>query len=295
MAVPRSLPAVLSALRCPLCGRELALSGSALRCPQRHTFNIARQGYLSLLADAKARSGDDDAMMIARDRFLGSGAYAPLRDAIVQAALGESGGPQTHRADGAHIVDAGSGSGYYLAGVLAANEGAETAGWGFGFDSAVRGARLTAKCHPRAVAATWDAFRPFPLADRCADIVLDIFSPRNPSEFARVLAPGGRLVVAHPRADHLAELRAAVPDMVGIDPEKERRLHAALDPLFTEDHRQELAFEVALTPDRAADLIGMTPSARHVSAADRSERLAAEGALPAAVTAAVTVSRWEPR
>ena len=43
------------------------------------------------------------------------------------------------------------------------------------------------------VADTWDGL---PLADGCVDLVQVVFAPRNPSEFARVLRPGGTLVVA---------------------------------------------------------------------------------------------------
>ena len=44
----------------------------------------------------------------------------------------------------------------------------------------------------------WDVFRPFPLADGVADVVLDVFAPRNPAEFHRVLRPTGRLIVVRP-------------------------------------------------------------------------------------------------
>jgi 23S rRNA (guanine745-N1)-methyltransferase len=45
-----------------------------------------------------------------------------------------------------------------------------------------------------------------PLADACADLMLDIFAPRNGAEFHRVLRPGGALLVVTPHPDHLAEL-----------------------------------------------------------------------------------------
>ena len=74
-------------LRCPRCQRPLAPAGSALRCPERHTFDIARHGYISLLGGGLARSGDDPEMARARERFLGSGAYARVREAVTGLAV----------------------------------------------------------------------------------------------------------------------------------------------------------------------------------------------------------------
>ena len=53
-------------------------------------------------------------------------------------------------------------------------------------------------------------FRPYPLADQSVDAVLNMFAPRNPGEFHRVLRPNGSLIVVRPTVDHLAELRIDV-------------------------------------------------------------------------------------
>ena len=74
-ALDRALPI----LRCPVCGETLARVGSSLRCPNRHSFDIARHGYASLLSDGRPRSGDDAPMARARLRFLAAGHFAPIR------------------------------------------------------------------------------------------------------------------------------------------------------------------------------------------------------------------------
>lgn len=249
---PASLTSWLDTLLCPQCGQALALSERTLRCPDRHSFDLARSGYLPLLSGAAATSGDDDDMARARDRFLATGAYAPVRELITDLL------PPGVRS----VLDVGCGTGYYLAGVLDSRPTAR----GLGMDTSVRALRFAARSHPRAAAASWDVFAPFPLRDHSIDLVLDVFAPRNPAEFARVLAPGGHLLVVRPRADHLAELRASVPGMVQLDPHKEARLHEVLDPLFTTEDTRELEVRIDLTAQSARDLIAMTPSARHVSA-----------------------------
>ena len=180
----------LDLLRCPVCQtRGLCTEEGALRCSAGHTFDIARHGYASLLTGARATSGDDPAMVRARNRFLSSGAYAPLRDTVARLAV-------PRRSEQTRIVDVGCGTGYYLAGVLDQLPGAR----GLGLDTSAHALRTAARVHDRAAAVAWDVFRPFPLADRVADVVLNVFAPRNPEEFHRVLRPSARLIVVRPPA-----------------------------------------------------------------------------------------------
>lgn len=279
---PRTLPAALTAvldlLRCPRCGERLAPTDGSLRCPVRHTFDVARAGYASLLTGTAATSGDDDEMARARDRFLDGGAYAPIRDLITELVAAHAGARSAEGAPPA-VLDVGCGTGYYLAGVLERLPSAR----GLGLDTSTRALRFAARAHERAAAASWDVFAPFPLRDAGVEVLLDVFAPRNPTEFARVLMPGGVLVVVRPAPDHLAELREVVPGMVSLDPHKEERLHRVLDPLFSTERTEELRYPVDLSTASARDLVRMTPSARHVDA----EQL--EASVPSEMTVTVSV------
>jgi 23S rRNA (guanine745-N1)-methyltransferase len=277
-----ALDLVLSLLRCPVCGEGLARADSALRCPSGHNFDIARQGYASLLTGTRPTSGDDAPMVRARHRFLEAGGFAPIRAAIAELATRPASPPAT-------VLEVGCGTAYYLAGVL---DGLPEAR-GLGLDSSARALRIAARAHPRAAAATWDAFRPFPVASASVDLVLDVFAPRNPGEFRRVLHPKGRLIVARPDDGHLAQLRNRVEQMVGIDPIKEERLHQALDPYFEVVDTERIEYTMALERSEVLDLVSMTPSARHLGADDL-DRVAA-GDLPKEVTVSVLTSAYRPR
>ncbi|MFV0131964.1 methyltransferase domain-containing protein [Streptomyces sp. HMX87] len=283
--MPESLPPALGLsldlLRCPTCRtRPLRPDRGTLRCPAGHTFDIARHRYAGLLTGTRATSGDDPAMARARDRFLSTGAYAPIRQGVAR--LAADAVPEQ-----ATVVDVGCGTGYYLAGVLDQLPGAR----GLGLDTSVRALRSTARAHARAAAVTWDVFRPFPLADGVADVMLNVFAPRNPAEFHRVLRPAGRLIVVRPTGRHLAELRRRLPAMVTIDPAKEQRLRQALDPFFEAAVTEQVEYPVTLAGREALDLVAMTPSARHLSPEDLDD----DGFLPDRVTVSVLATAYQPR
>ena len=247
-----TLESFLDLLRCPTCGACLDPDTGVLRCPSRHTFDISRHGYASLLTGARAISGDDAEMVRARGRFLARGKYGPIRRTVAQLAATAP--------EQSTVLDVGCGTGYYLAGVLETLPESR----GLGLDTSVHALRSTARAHQRAAAATWDVFRPFPIADGMVDVVLDVFAPRNPKEFHRVLHPDGRLVVVRPTGRHLVELHRHVPGMIAIDPAKERRLCKVLTPLFEVDGTELVEYATSLTGPELPDLVGMTPSARHL-------------------------------
>jgi 23S rRNA (guanine745-N1)-methyltransferase len=280
LALDPALGLILDVLRCPTCRGGLRVDQGTLRCAAGHAFDIARHGYAGLLTGTRATSGDDATMVRARARFLATGRYAPIRQAVARLAADSA--PERGT-----VVDVGCGTGYYLAGVLDQLDGAR----GLGLDTSARALRSAARVHERAAAANWDVFRPLPLGDEVADLLLDVFAPRNPVEFHRVLRPAGRLIVVRPSGRHQVELRDRLTAMVTIDPAKEQRLHRALDPYFGAVVTEPVEYTMALAERDALDLVEMTPSARHLSRSDLSDG----GPLPDQVTVSVLVTAYERR
>jgi 23S rRNA (guanine745-N1)-methyltransferase len=269
--------AVLPHLRCPNCWSPLVDAGTALRCPRGHSFDVARQGYAALLSGGTRHAGDSAAMIADRASFLAAGHYGFLADALAAAA--QSALPGERRL----VVDAGTGTGYYLARVLDALPGAA----GVGVDVAKPALRRAARAHPRAGAVLADLWARLPLADGCAGLVLDVFAPRNGAEFRRVLHPDGALLVVTPAADHLAELVEAF-GLLRVDSDKAERVGASLDASFTVASAATLRHRMQLGSAEVRTLIGMTPSARHVSP----DRVTASDLT---VTAAVILTTYHPR
>lgn len=270
---------VATLLRCPRCHTGVRADATVLRCQRGHQFDVGRQGYVNLLGTAPPATADTAAMVQARAQFLASGHYLPLAQAVC-VAVGPGEGP---------VVEIGAGTAYYLAAVLHARPRSV----GVAIDVSVPASRRAARAHRRIGAVVADAWGSLPLMDQCADAVLVVFAPRGGAEIARVLRPGGRLVVLTPAADHLGELVEPL-GLIGVDPRKDERLRAALDPWFVVREAVSVRFGMALDVADVEHLAAMGPSAFHTSPAERQRRVAAL-ALPASVTAAATLTTFCPR
>ena len=249
-------------LTCPICHAALALEGRTYRCDRGHAFDRAREGYVDLLPVGHGKSGitgDTREMARARQRFLAAGHYDPLRDRLiarVRAHLGGRGG----RAGGCPVVvEAGCGVGHYVGAIRKAVQGSVA----YGFDVSREALRLAARAHPDVVFAVNDVKHRLCLADASADVLLDIFAPRAPREFRRVLHGDGLLAVVIPGEEHLSELRDRYP-LLGIHPEKQARTVEQLAPAFRVAWEDALEWTTDLDADALADLVGMTPSAFHL-------------------------------
>ncbi|SDD31249.1 putative RNA methyltransferase [Actinokineospora iranica] len=267
---------VVPYLVCPHCGDGLVIDGGALRCGDRHSFDIARQGYVSLLRGAPTFTGDTPAMVEARAAFLGAGHYAPIVRALVAAAEPAPG----------CVVDIGAGVGHYLAAILDA--------WpdraGIALDAAKPALRRAARAHPRLGAVLCDAWQPLPIRTGSAGLAVNVFAPRNPAEVRRVLHPQGRMLVVAPTARHLAELVATM-GLLTVEEGKQDRVAAKLAPHFAPDGQVTVEFPMALPHRDVAALVGMGPSAFHAAADAFGERIAALPE-PVTVTGSVTVTAY---
>ena len=240
-------------LLCPVCGSFLRPDGRGLACASGHRFDAARQGYVNLLTGRGTPFEADSAAMVeARARFLAAGHYAPLRDAIADAAQRNAPEPRV-------IVDAGAGTGYYLRGLADRFPGALPVA----LDISKFALRRAARELPGGIALVWDLWRPLPLASGSADLLLNVFAPRNVDEFVRVLSPGGLLVVATPLPGHLAEAARLVP-MLEVPADKAQDLAGSLDGRLTEVERREVVHGMRLSPEELADVAAMGPAARHL-------------------------------
>ncbi|WP_353735614.1 methyltransferase domain-containing protein [Gordonia sp. (in: high G+C Gram-positive bacteria)] len=232
-------------------------------CAAAHSFDVAKQGYVSLL-DGRSRGlrSDTSTMVAARERVHGAGAFDPVAAAvaeIVSAVIAETVGPAGPvHPYGPVVADIGCGTGHYLAAVLDARPDAR----GIGIDLSKSCARATVRSHIRSAAVVADAWSGLPIRSSSVAAVLSVFSPRNVADFARILRPGGVVVTVTPEPGHLAEL-AGPMDMLRIAEDKDARLDADMAAQFEPPSARSLTYRVDASAALVADLVAMGPTAFH--------------------------------
>jgi 23S rRNA (guanine745-N1)-methyltransferase len=241
-----ALEAAAGVLACPHCGTALAIGPDAAACSDGHSFDRSRQGYLNLLGGPQPANADNAEMLAARGRVLDSGLF----DRVLQLVGTHARGPR--------VVEVGSGTAHYLAAAL----GDDPERRGVAVDISVAAGRIASRRDERIAAVVADAWRGLPLLDDSVDTVLSVFAPRNPAEFARVLAPSGRVLVLAPESGHLARLRRT-HGLLGIEPDKAQRLLATMAEFFDCTFTDRLLVGRPAAGALISDLIAMGPNAHH--------------------------------
>ena len=231
-------------LLCPVCGLELNMQGRQYVCAQKHSFDLARKGYVNLLTVQQKHSlnpGDTREQVLSRREFLEAGYYAPIARTLVDAAkeLGISG----------EILDVGCGEGYYSA-QLADALGANLTGLDISKE-AVRcaAAKYKGKLWLCATAAH------IPVEDESVDLLTSLFALTLPEEFRRVLKPGGYYFQVLAAEDHLLGLKGIIYDKLYF---KEKNTVPDL-PGFTRVNSIPIRFSFTVEGKQVQNLFSMTP------------------------------------
>jgi len=249
----------------------MEISGGAYICPNRHTYDIAKSGYVNMLPPSRGGvHGDDKLMVNARRDFLELGYYSPLRSALADAV-------REYVPDGGILCDAGCGEGYYTI-ELARARSLYALGIDLSRDAlALASKRFRAEKYTDAEFCAASVYE-LPLADSSCDAVTSVFSPYADREFARILNPGGILIRAIPLARHLWGLKGALYEKPY---ENEVQPYEADGWTLLSSREVKYDFTLKSSAEIAA-LLAMTPYYYKTSPQDR-ERLFA---LPSLVTEA---------
>ena len=231
-------------LFCPICGKPLREYDRALVCEDRHSFDIARQGYVNLLPVQQKHSknpGDTREQVLARRSFLESDIYAPICDALIDAAKAlHLTGP---------ILDVGCGEGYY-ASRLATALGAEL----IGLDISKEAVRCAAAKYKDARWLCATAAH-IPLASGSVQLLTSLFALTLPEEFSRVLSEDGYYFQVLAAEDHLLGLKSI------IYPELKHRVKDTVPELpgFALEKTIPIRFTFTVEGEQVQNLFSMTP------------------------------------
>ncbi|MEY4516443.1 MAG: hypothetical protein RL180_789 [Pseudomonadota bacterium] len=231
---------------CPVCKAPLSVGAKLWQCPQQHSFDVARDGYINLLPVQHKKSlspGDTADAVAARRAFLAAGHYQPLRDHVV-GLLADVAAQQ--------LLDLGCGEGYYTHAMRSVVPHV------LGLDIAKPAIQTAAK-RDKTVQWVVGSGAQLPLADASVDVVSSLFSPLPVAEMQRVLRVGGHVLVATPAPEHLWSIREALfGDVRAHEPDK---FLTHLAPAFALVSQTEIRVALHLPQTDLRHVIAMTPYA----------------------------------
>lgn len=222
-------------LLCPVCKRPLVREGRSYCCEMRHTFDLAKSGYLNVYRSNKADHGDNKQMVKARTLFLESSAYAFLAKRLCELLK-----------DRHSVVDLACGEGYYTNQL----QNPDIVGVDLSKDALNHAAKLNKQI-------TWLLASIFdlPLEDGCTDGVLTCFAPFAKDEISRILKKNGIFVFVTPGPKHLYEMKEVLYETPYLNSEKE------LDTSLTLIHQETISAPFICDTEHLLALFAMTPYA----------------------------------
>lgn len=235
--------------RCPVCFLPLEQASSAYLCPNNHLYDVAKHGYVNLILANQKNSkepGDNLDMVRSRQRFLNAGYYTDLADLIAKEVDPAS-----------SLLDIGCGEGFYLHQIQQ-----KTNCIGAGIDISKQAVRLAAQRNMKVKLAVANAFQ-LPFFDATFDVACCVFAPLNPSEAARVVRQGGRVILVGPGKSHLESLAAMIYQTVV--PHRGNYQNMLEDGRFRLAKEQEMRRTVSLGHPELDDLLAMTPYGWQIS------------------------------
>ena len=242
-----------TAFACPICRENLTLVESSLKCENRHSFDLAKFGYVNLAPQIKQSANYDKENFQNRQQILEAGFYQAILE-VVSDLLSNSKNAKT-------ILDIGCGEGFYSR-KLQERHPDKTF---YAFDISKDSVQIASKSEPN-WAVNWfvgDLAR-LPIKDASMDILLDIFSPANYGEFRRVLSKDGILIKVIPTKNHLKEIRQKVQDQLTNKDYSNQDIKNHFQEHFTILSSQTASLTKTITAEQLQALLSMTPLLFHI-------------------------------
>ncbi|NLM72653.1 MAG: hypothetical protein GX184_01280 [Clostridiaceae bacterium] len=273
--------------KCPVCGKKMFLENRSLICSDRHCFDISKKGHINLLLNAGKQNYDKE-LFVSRDIICRKGFFNPLIEALVSVITSHSGtgGKMTR------ILDAGCGEGFHLTRIIeilnnrpkvknsntaSENQTMDRIGMsesrpefgegsnngsrvykGVGIDISKEGILEATKKSKEIIWCVADLAK-IPLLDKTMDIILNILSPSNYSEFKRIISDNGILIKVVPGPDYLKELRKVFYEKTDKESYSNTKVIEHFERNFNLIDTRQIQYSVKLDNDELKHLIKMTP------------------------------------
>ena len=242
-----------TAFACPICQENLTVVETSLKCSNRHSFDLAKFGYVNLAPQIKQSANYDKENFQNRQQILEAGFYQAILEGISDL-LATKPSAKT-------VLDIGCGEGFYSRKLQEVHPEKTF----YAFDISKDSVQIAAKSEPN-WAINWfvgDLAR-LPIKDTSMDILLDIFSPANYGEFRRVLSKNGILIKVIPTENHLKEIRQLAQDQLTKKDYSNQDIKEHFQEHFSIQSSQIASLTKPITAEQRQALLSMTPLLFHV-------------------------------
>lgn len=233
---------------CPFCQQALFLSENSLKCKNKHSFDLAKFGYVNLAPQVKQSKDYDKSNFQNRQLILEAGFYQPILKKLLEilSSLPQHG----------NLLDIGCGEGYYARNLQAQLPDKHI----YAFDLSKESIQLATKSD-HSLTVNWFVgdLAHIPIQDASMDMILDIFSPANYQEFQRVLRKNGLLIKVIPNSQHLQEIRGIVADKLTNTNYSNQNILDHFKESFTIIDSYDVAGTFSLKENEKNALLKMTP------------------------------------
>jgi 23S rRNA (guanine745-N1)-methyltransferase len=191
--------------KCPVCSQPMAVNNFySMKCSNSHSFDLSKKGYINLLTSAYEPVYSKD-LFEARHKVCEAGFYDPLIEELSKM-IGEYRG--AHNNKKVSVLDAGCGEGSHLQKISLKLK--EDSNHNFiGIDISKDSINIAANNNSDIIWCVADLAR-LPFNNASFDVILNILSPANYTEFERVLRDKGTIIKVVPGLHYLKELRGTI-------------------------------------------------------------------------------------
>jgi 23S rRNA (guanine745-N1)-methyltransferase len=195
----QNLSKTLYIYRCPICQTELKIDNNSLVCLTGHTYNLAKKGYLVLYKSSNIKSNKiyDNELFISRKLFIDCGFYDSLHKLIADII-------KQQKNNSSNILDMGCGEATHDYKIKKILDGENTI---IGIDISKDGIEHAGEYNSYNIIPIISDLNNLPIKDKTIDIILNILSPSNEKEMARVLKENGIIIKVTPKKEYLKEVR----------------------------------------------------------------------------------------
>lgn len=236
--------------RCPICKSHIKnITENSVICKNNHCFNMSKKGYINLIKNNNKTIYDKD-LFEARSKIYDQKVYEILSEEIINIVDKYTTGEKIN-----YVLDAGCGEGYYL-NQLYLDEKINKKCRLIGIDIAREGVALATRFENRVFWSVSDLSN-LPFDDNKIDVILDILSPSNYREFARVLNKKGIIIKVIPEENYLQEIRSQIKTYIKKDKYSNKNIVDVFESNLDIVYEKRITYKVK--DFNLEDFIKMTP------------------------------------